>query len=247
MLSFLDFCTAFEEHVARTRPKSKLEKEALGRFAFTNESGTRMSLSLANAYQFYEAAPHEIESLFQRMLVMMEPVSKVAPQQLIGMVRDKSAFQSGTAIVRDLAPDLVMVIAADLGDRFIFPSAETFAASGIEHSEAVAHAMHNVDRFVGDVTAHQHSTGFRMFGSSNDIGSSLILSDRFLRSIRAQSEGEPVFIVVARNFLVVGDSANVESVRSMCRLATSTDPGPHPISSEPIIYKDGAWVRFHAH
>ena len=244
MMSFADFCLAFEEHVRRTQPNTQLEATGVGTFDFTDENGTRMSISLQNAYRFYEAAPDHIASLFDRVLAMVRPAGKILPDQLVAMVRDSSVFQGDTAITQDLGPGLVLAVAADLGDHFIFPTADTLEASGIERADAVNHALRNVDKFVGDVSANLHPTGFRMFGSSNDISSSLILSEKFLDFIRGESVGEPVFIVVARNFLVIGDSANSDGVTTMCTLAKSTDPGPHPISSEAIVNRDGKWMLF---
>lgn len=244
MLSFAEFCAAFAEHVRRTRPEAKIEATNAGTFDFTDENGTGVSISLQNAYQFYKAAPESIGSMFDSVLAMVRPAGRISPDQLVAMVRDGRAFEDGEAITQEFAPGLVLAVAADLGDRFIFPVSDTLEASGIERSDAISHALRNVDNFMGKVSANVHPTGFRMFGSSNDISSSLILSEKFLDFVRSEAVGEPVFIVVARNFLVVGDSSNLEGVATMCSLAKSTDPGPHPISSEPIVHRDGKWTLF---
>ncbi len=142
-----------------------------------------------------------------------------------------------------LAGNYAKLIAINGEPIIFFLSYGDLEKIGLTAEAAFDRAVKNLHEYIIEkpLTA-EISNGVGFFTLDNNYEASVIYMSDFWDEQAAQMAGDPVLVAPSRDVVMYADSANRVALDRMLELARKNiDTLHHPISADPIVWRDGSW------
>jgi uncharacterized protein YtpQ (UPF0354 family) len=216
---------------------------------------------LDNAYNAYLQDPGDMAKIVDRYanatIELSKPKAIVIKTQIVPIVKDRKwvtdvaqslkdrgATKPLETIVDSINESLVIAYAEDSPTSIRYLTNELLAETGVGRSELRGLAIANLKRLLTDIKINNLPL-FAMVTAGGDYEASVILLDDVWTSEKMKFEGDPVFVIPARDvFLVTGSSnrAGVQKIRELSKSISAK--GPYSLTDQLFVYRGGRIALF---
>lgn len=170
----------------------------------------------------------------QTAFVLVRPLGMIAPFLNSGDENDAPLF-------RPLAGDLVLTVAQDLGDRFVFLPRLEIGADETAWSAAWDAADKRTKDSLGDVEVLYGGQGLGFISAREDITASLLMIDGVWDEDLVKIVGPAIAVIPLKTLLIIANADDREAMKELMALMPEVDQDPDGMTGYILIRRDRAW------